>query len=160
MARATNTKNICGPHKPDIANKVSKALFAKAGRKYGVNNRRDSFLRMNAKDKDGNVKRCRACNSHWHFIRDCHKTKKASLVNLVLNLEVEESESLSTNDILDVIQELPDDVWLGVSDQLPNSPELETSVPRTVYTRLVMIADQLELIKEKVMCNPLPHSSR
>ena len=73
---------------PQILHQVSQAFFAKPGRRYGVNNRKDTNGRLNGKDKDGKIKLCRGCNSPWHLVYSCDRVKKAPLVNLVLDLPI------------------------------------------------------------------------
>ena len=67
---------------------------------------------MNPRDRNGNIMTYRACDSIWHFIKDCDKILKADLVNLVLELPmIDDAQSLSTDEILDKFQDLPDEVW-------------------------------------------------
>ena len=90
---------------------IAKALYAKSVQRYKYNNRAGPRKRMNSKHKDGSIRKCRGCGSIWHFIRDCKKVKKVSLVNLVLELlTLADPHSLSMNQKLDTIQDLPDDV--------------------------------------------------
>ena len=136
-------------------NSVSQALFAKAGRRYGVGNRKTNFKRRKPRDRDGKIKTCRACGSEFHFIRDCDKIRKATLVNLILELGIDDVESLSASEMYDIVQEPPNDVWISISENFDAEPRDSHSVTEAMYVRLSYIADQHDFIKEKAFTGPI-----
>ena len=70
------------------------------------------------------------------------------MVNSVLELPtLGDLQSLSTNQILDTIQDLPDDVWFSISEQLAADKISSPDVAEAAYTRLAVLADQHEILK-------------
>ena len=118
---------------------LEQALFDKAGRRYGANNRQPKYKRKNPV-KNGKVMKCRGCDSEYHFIRDCPKVKKAVLVNLLLDgsLAVDPSivQSLTVDQITDIFQNLADEVW---SEYAPNVLLTESQIVDVPSTSSVMI---------------------
>ena len=110
---------------------------------------------MNSKDKDGNIRQCQGCGSIWHSIRDFDQLEKASLVNSVLELPtLSNHESLSKNQILDTIQDFPDDVWFSISVQLAAEEISSSDVAESAYNLLAMLSDQHEILKNRHMDQP------
>ena len=61
---------------------------------------------------------------------------------LFFDLPVENAENFSTNEILDVIQELPKDVWIIMTTEV-NEERFASTVSSSMYTQLVETADQM-----------------
>ncbi len=61
---------------------LTEALYAKAGRRYGTDNRINKFARKN-RFRNGKHMLCRGCNSDSHLIRHCPTLRKADLVNYI-----------------------------------------------------------------------------
>eukprot|EP00171_Calliarthron_tuberculosum_P022358 IDg22358t1 len=99
---------------------------------------------------------CRGCGSEDHFIRFCPKVKKSSLVAIVF--ETLPSDYNFTNaDVFDIAQELPDDAWLQIADDVllvTTSREEQTHLSKSsefdsvMYAQLATWADQHELLGE------------
>ncbi len=132
-----------------LSKSVHESFLAKAGRCYGMNNRFDRNRQLKPTDKDGNVVLCRNCNSLWHLIRNCENLK-ATLLNKVLDLSVNNASNISVTEILDIFEDLPDQVWTVISNSNENHLEYKIAVLRAMYTRLVEIADQHELIGDNI----------
>ena len=114
------------------------------------NNRSGNRQRMNSTDKAEKVRKSRVCGSVWLFVRDCNKIKKSSLVNLVLDLPtLSDPQSLSANQILDSVQDLLDDVRISISEVLATDGIPSSHVAQAAYTRLVLIANQQEILKNR-----------
>ncbi len=103
---------------------------------------------------------CRGCKSYSHLIRNCPTICKADLVNYVLQTG-EDAAHLTIDQLLDTIQDLPDDAWLMTCENISQaditgSPEANREplqdhtdeVSRTMFTRLVSWADQHEILRE------------
>lgn len=98
---------------------ITQAFYTSAGRRYGADNRkRMEYGKFNKQKstpgrrnpvRNGEVMKCRGCDSEYHFIRDCPKLKKSALVGIIAST-IENQNSISFNEIYDVAQELPDEV--------------------------------------------------
>ncbi len=95
---------------------IAEALYTKVGRRYGTDNRVNKFDRKNP-FKFGKHMLCRGCKSDSHLIRDCRTIRKADLVNYVLQTG-EDAAHLTIDQLLDTIQDLPDDVWLMTCENI------------------------------------------
>ena len=81
-----------------------------------------------------------SCDSEYHFVRDCPKLTKSNLVGLVID-RVSNPDALRVYDILDVAQDLPDDVWLAISNHPNNESQskqndLPASSDSVLFTNL------------------------
>ncbi len=89
------------------------------------------------------------------------KVRKPTLVSLVFDASIpfEEAQALTVNQIWDIAQKLPDEVWYTMSDKvmetdIPHAPleyTIHTSqdqISETKSTRLATWADQHELLRE------------
>ncbi len=61
-------------------------------------------------------------------MRECFQMKRAALVNIFLESVIrpdgyDSTESLSINQIIDVAQDLPDDVWFAISKEVMEEEE-------------------------------------
>ncbi len=103
---------------------------------------------------------CRGCNSDSHLIRHCPTLRKADLVNYTLQTG-EVATTLTVNQLLDTAQDLPDEVWQSISEQISephmqNSPfdDLEPpespkdAISHAMFTRLASWADQHDILRE------------
>lgn len=76
---------------------------------------------------------------------------KPALVNLVLDFPIaEEAYDFSTNEILDMVQDLPDEILYILSDTTVKLYQETDSVSKAMYSRLVLFSDQHEVIKENI----------
>ncbi len=108
---------------------ITEALYTKVARRYGTDNRANKFARKNP-FTFGKRMLCRGCKSDSHLIRDCQTIRKADLVNYVLQTG-EDAAHLTIGQLLDTIQDLPDDVWLMAYENISQpditgSPEANT----------------------------------
>ena len=76
-------------------------------------------------------------------------------MNLVLELPtLSDPHSLSTNELLDKIQDLPDHVWFSISELLAPEEMSSSDVAEAEYTRIAMLADQHEIMNTSRMYQP------
>ena len=71
-------------------------------------------------------------------------------MNLVLDLSVENVENISTNEILNVIQKLPKDVWTTIVRTEGGEEGFASTVSSATYTLLLETADQHEFLDKNV----------
>ena len=97
---------------------------------------------------------CSQCGSPEHLIRDFLTAKRAALVSIVLDgsLEIVEIPTdLSINEMSDVYQNHPDDMWIAISEKIENTEEntdLNTSVSPMMYNKLKQVSNQREYFKD------------
>ena len=124
IAKSTSPQDNCVILKQE--NPVREALFSTAGRRYG----RGRFSRRpgnnNLIGRDGKRMRCRGCNSDEHFIADCNERDKPKLIAFANDLIGADALNYPGNQILEMIQELPDDIWdLFLSSQVDMQHEAD-----------------------------------
>ncbi len=93
---------------------IAGALYAKAGRRYGPDNRISIYEKKN-RFRNGVRMLFPGCKSDSHLIRNCPTMRKAALVYIVLERMIpsdgfDSACSLPINQILDAAQDLPDEV--------------------------------------------------
>ena len=138
-------------------NPVREALFSTAGRRYG----RGRFSRRpgnkNPIGRDGKRMRCRGCNSDEHFIADCNERDKPKLITFANDLIVADALNYSGNQILEMIQELPDDIWdLFLSSQVDmqheaDQPANKMEPKEAMFASLANMAAMHEFIGPKAL---------
>ena len=115
-----------------------------------MDNRQDRNRRTNVKDRDGKIKLCRGCKSPWLLIRNCPQATKATLISLVLDQPVPNLDFLATSTVMDLLQDLPYDVWRANIPSTETTHPLPNETSRAMYNRLVTITDQHGIIKSNV----------
>ena len=107
-----------------VRDKLFKNFFARAGRRYGVDNRTVKYAKKNPIGRDGTRLLCRECNSDTHLIKECPRAKKPSLIAFAMDL-CADAYDLPPNDLFDIIQDLPDSVWYSLPSEIRISKNVE-----------------------------------
>lgn len=129
---------------------IEEAFYTSASRRYAIENRRNHYRHNYHRypraqgsrnpTRNGQVIKYWSCDSEHHFIRECPKLRKSSLVELVVDC-VSNTDSVKLTDIFDVAQNLPDDVWFSISNQVsedsnPSSETIPSSIDTVMFTKL------------------------
>lgn len=139
---------------------VKTALFSRVGRRYGTAPPPRTPDGKNPIGRDGKRMLCRGCGSDSHFIARCDRQDKAKLVAFAAELLGDDVISLSMEDVLDTIQELPDDLWQVCFSKIDkDNVGSENEAPKQVMfaTDVDVVLD--ELVPKEVMMTKLVDSA-